>query len=97
MAAQHVYMYKDGVLVWDSPCVTGNVSKNHTTPEGIFTLTYKETDRVLRERNKRTAPMNMKAMWITGCRLTEGSVSMTPTGGPGLAGPYTRQREAMAV
>ncbi len=48
MAAQHVYMYKDGVLVWDSPCVTGNVSKNHTTPEGIFTLTYKETDRVLR-------------------------------------------------
>ncbi len=48
MAAQHVYMYKAGVLVWDSPCVTGNVSKNYTTPEGIFTLSYKETDRVLR-------------------------------------------------
>ena len=48
MAAQHVYMYKAGALVWDSPCVTGNVSKNHTTPEGIFTLSYKETDRVLR-------------------------------------------------
>ncbi|WP_077611863.1 L,D-transpeptidase family protein [Clostridium sp. Marseille-P2415] len=48
MAAQHVYMYKDGALVWDSPCVTGNVSKNYTTPEGIYTLSYKQTDRVLR-------------------------------------------------
>lgn len=48
LAAQHVYMYKDGVLAWDSPCVTGNVSKDHTTPEGIFTLSYKETDRILR-------------------------------------------------
>lgn len=48
LAAQHVYMYKDGVLAWNSPCVTGNVSKDHTTPEGIFTLYYKETDRILR-------------------------------------------------
>ncbi|WP_394522893.1 L,D-transpeptidase family protein [Lacrimispora sp. JR3] len=48
MAAQHVYMYKDGVLVWEAPCVTGNVSKNHTTPEGIYTLAYKQTDRILR-------------------------------------------------
>ncbi|MEY8352723.1 L,D-transpeptidase family protein [Lachnospiraceae bacterium 54-53] len=52
MAAQHVYMYKDGVLVWDSPCVTGNVSKNHTTPEGIYTLAYKQTDRILRGDKK---------------------------------------------
>lgn len=48
LAAQHVYMYKDGALVWDAPCVTGNVSKDHTTPEGIYTLSYKQTDRVLR-------------------------------------------------
>lgn len=48
LTGQHVYMYKDGVLAWDAPCVTGNVSKNHTTPPGIFTLTYKEEDRVLR-------------------------------------------------
>lgn len=48
MEGQHVYMYKDGVLVWDSPCVTGNVAKNYTTPEGIYTLNYKEKDRVLR-------------------------------------------------
>lgn len=52
MAAQHVYMYKGGVLVWDSPCVTGNVSKKHTTPEGIFTLAYKQTDRILRGKKQ---------------------------------------------
>lgn len=48
MAAQHVYMYQNGVVAWDSPCVTGNVAKNHTTPEGIYTLKYKQTDRILR-------------------------------------------------
>ena len=48
LSGQHVYMIKDGVLVWDAPCVTGNVSKNYTTPPGIFTLYYKERDRVLR-------------------------------------------------
>ncbi|MDO5550164.1 MAG: L,D-transpeptidase family protein [Lachnospiraceae bacterium] len=48
LGGQHVYMVKDHQLVWDSPCVTGNVSKNYTTPEGIYGLTYKETDRILR-------------------------------------------------
>ena len=46
--AQHVYMYENGALTWDAPCVTGNVSKNYTTPEGIYSLTYKQADRVLR-------------------------------------------------
>ncbi len=48
LTGQHVYMVKDGAVVWDAPCVTGNVSKNYTTPPGIFPLTYKERDRVLR-------------------------------------------------
>lgn len=48
LETQHVYMYQDGALIWDSPCVTGNVSKNCTTPDGIYTLAYKQTDRVLR-------------------------------------------------
>lgn len=48
LGGQHVYMYQDGQLVWDAPCVTGNVSKNYTTPPGIYSLTYKETDRILR-------------------------------------------------
>ncbi len=45
---QHVYMVQDGTVVWDAPCVTGNESKGHHTPPGIFTLTYKQRDRVLR-------------------------------------------------
>lgn len=49
---QHVYMFQEGNLVWESPCVTGNVSKNYTTPPGIFPLTYKERDRILRGAKK---------------------------------------------
>lgn len=49
---QHVYMTKDGAVVWDAPCVTGNVSKNYTTPPGIYSLTYKEEDRILRGAKK---------------------------------------------
>lgn len=48
LTGQHVYMFQQGNLVWEAPCVTGNVSKGYTTPPGIFTLTYKQTDRVLR-------------------------------------------------
>lgn len=48
LAGQHVYMYKDGAVVWDAPCVTGNVSKEYTTPPGLYSLNYKERDRVLR-------------------------------------------------
>ncbi|MFR5732498.1 MAG: L,D-transpeptidase [Clostridium sp.] len=49
---QHVYMIKDGAVVWDAPCVTGNVSKNYTTPPGLYSLTYKQRDRILRGQKK---------------------------------------------
>ena len=52
MGGQHVYMVKDHTLVWDAPCVTGNVSKNYTTPEGIYSIAYKQTDRILRGAKK---------------------------------------------
>ena len=45
-------MTKNGSVVWDAPCVTGNVSKNYTTPAGLYSLTYKEKDRVLRGAKK---------------------------------------------
>lgn len=48
LAGQHVYMFQEGTLVWEAPCVTGNVSKNYTTPAGIYSLAYKERDKVLR-------------------------------------------------
>ena len=52
LTGQHVYMYQEGALVWEAPCVTGNVSKDYTTPEGIYSLTYKEKDRILRGKKK---------------------------------------------
>lgn len=48
IAGQHVYFYKDGQMVWDAPCVTGNLSKNYNTPDGIYGLYYKQQDKVLR-------------------------------------------------
>ena len=48
MGLQHIYMYENGTLIAEAPFVTGNVAKGWTTPEGLYTLYYKERDRVLR-------------------------------------------------
>ena len=48
MARQHVYYFRDGKVVWDAPCVTGNVAKNYTTPDGVYSVYSKERNRVLR-------------------------------------------------
>ncbi len=52
LTGQHVYMMRGGELVWEAPCVTGNVSRDNGTPAGIYSLTYKERDRVLRGKKK---------------------------------------------
>lgn len=52
LTGQHAYMTKDGSIIWDAPCVTGNVAKGYTTPPGIYTLTYKQQDRVLKGAKK---------------------------------------------
>ncbi len=48
LTGQHVYLFQNGALVWDAPCVTGNLAKGYDTPAGIYSLTYKQRDRVLR-------------------------------------------------
>lgn len=48
LTRQKVWVYKDGKLQVETSCVTGCVSKGHETPTGIFTLTYKQEDRILR-------------------------------------------------
>lgn len=48
LTGQHVYMIQDGAVVWDAPCVTGNLAKGYGTPSGIYSLTYKDTNCVLR-------------------------------------------------
>jgi lipoprotein-anchoring transpeptidase ErfK/SrfK len=45
-------MTVDGQVVWDAPCVTGNLSKSYDTPAGLYSLTYKERDRVLRGKKQ---------------------------------------------
>ncbi len=48
MGRQHLWFYKDGALVVQGDVVTGNTSNNHGTPEGIYTLKYKERNATLK-------------------------------------------------
>lgn len=52
LSNQHVYMIQEGTVVWDAPCVTGDAAKNYVTPPGLYSLTYKEKDRILRGKKK---------------------------------------------
>lgn len=51
---QHVYVYIDGELVLDSPCVTGDVRRNRLTPTGVFYIEYKQRNRTLRGEDYET-------------------------------------------
>ena len=48
---QHVYVYEDGVLVIETDCVSGKVTKDRVTPTGVFSITYKERDATLKGDN----------------------------------------------
>lgn len=48
LTAQHVFLYKDGQLVVETDCVTGKMTKDRMTPEGIDSITYKDKDTILR-------------------------------------------------
>ena len=48
LGAQHLYLYENGTCIIDTPIVSGNVARGNTTPPGLFTLYYKERNRVLR-------------------------------------------------
>lgn len=45
---QHLYLYIEGELVLETDFVSGDVSQGNTTPPGIFGITYKKRDAVLR-------------------------------------------------
>ena len=51
LTAQHLFFYKNGSLITESDFVSGNISKNYDTPTGIYGLTYKEKDAVLKGEN----------------------------------------------
>lgn len=48
LTAQHLFLYKDGQKILESDFVSGNIAKGHTTPPGIFTISYKQKDAVLK-------------------------------------------------
>lgn len=51
ISSQHIWFYKNGTLVVDSDCVTGDASKGFDTEIGIFPLAYKESPSVLTGQN----------------------------------------------
>lgn len=47
LSRQTIWMYHNGKCIVESPCVTGDVSGGHSTPTGLFYLSYKTTDTYL--------------------------------------------------
>lgn len=47
LTAQHLFFYKDGILIMDSDFVSGNVSRNYGTPTGTYPVQYKQRDTTL--------------------------------------------------
>lgn len=50
---QHLYLYQDGVIVFETDFVSGSMSSTPdcVTPQGVFGLSYKTTNAVLRGAN----------------------------------------------
>lgn len=48
LSAQHLHYYKDGQLILESDLVSGNLAKGHRTPPGIFSISYKQRNAILR-------------------------------------------------
>ena len=51
LTKQHVYVYKDGVMVFDTPCVSGKIAGNHGTHTGVYPIAYKQTEATLKGDN----------------------------------------------
>lgn len=45
---QHLWFYKDGELVVESDVVTGNISRQNGSPDGVFKIVYKDSPAVLK-------------------------------------------------
>lgn len=54
LGKQHLYLYVDGENVLESDFVSGNASRGWSTPAGVFGLTYKTRNAVLRGENYAT-------------------------------------------
>lgn len=50
LTEQHLYYYQKGEVVLDTPLVSGRMTRDRFTPPGVYFLTYKQKDRILRGR-----------------------------------------------
>lgn len=50
ISGQHIYCYKNGSLVLQSACVTGNPNKGNATPKGTYRISYKQSPATLKGR-----------------------------------------------
>jgi lipoprotein-anchoring transpeptidase ErfK/SrfK len=57
LSDQHLYLYEDGVVVMETDFVSGNMSNGNFTPAGVFGITYKTKNAVLRGADYET-PVN---------------------------------------
>lgn len=48
LTGQRVYLFIDGEVVMDKPCVTGNVTKGWVTPPGVYSIAFKTMNVTLR-------------------------------------------------
>lgn len=46
--SQHLWYYKDGSLVIDTPIVSGNINRNNGSPDGVYKIVYKSSPAVLK-------------------------------------------------
>ena len=51
LSTQHVYVYRDGLMVLDTNCVSGNIAKGTGTHTGVYSIAYKQKDATLRGDN----------------------------------------------
>ena len=47
LTAQHLFFYKEGILILETDFVSGNISKEFGTPVGTYPVQYKENDATL--------------------------------------------------
>lgn len=45
---QHLWYYEEGTLVIETDVVTGNISRNNGSPDGVFKIVYKDSPAVLK-------------------------------------------------
>lgn len=53
LSRQKAYFIKNGKVVLESDVVTGNPNKGNATPQGMYSLTYKTRNAVLRGQKKK--------------------------------------------